>query len=937
MADVITRFKLETTQYDSKLRDAAKGISDVAHQAELAGQGFNNFSQKSIEAARALGQTASGATNAKDKVRDLVGAYNEAAKAYNKLTQEQQQSDFGKALAQSLTQLKDRITEAKQELYSVGDSTKSTGSIMDQLAGKLAVNIDAFKLLNVGVSAAKGALDVAKSAFMANEAAVDEWGRTMQSAQGLYEGFLNALNTGDISGYLSRMDEIMRAARAAYDELDKLGTMKTIQAPKISAQQTENERMRMMIQTGRYIAPIDGRKASMQNGQLLTPEQIKRIETQLQNGLKTVTSLVGNEVKQSGKAIDAYYNSLAKQNGMSLQEFRKGTSSWEEFSKKLAGFDAYKEWDKNARTEFARQGGRGNVDFDKNNPYADFKKWGVFRVDKQGENSLNDLVKLIQQRDQQTSQAYSTLSQSYRAINRAEGVTVSKLMGRSGSGGGTNPQEQAAKQVAEAQRVYAETIAKADMELKSGLATDADVKKKTLAAQEQLYSAYGKAYATYADPKYKEAQDKAAAEIVKLGGEVKTSVDAQKKMQEAARELERAQKKLADAQAKLADAQKTGDLKQVYTAQKAVTNAQKEVTTAQTNVERVRKETTEVVNVEPGKVELPDVPKAVTQIVSTKVGEVITPDIANELTQVVNVEPGKVELPDVPKAVTVPITYTSGNLDAFISNLKEQISQADIGSELHNKLTAQLADATTLGTLMQTAIQNGIDTTQFNPQDLWKKVFGDNPGDYIENADWQSIVENINKKLKEMKLDPIKINFETGNVAKDGKEVAKDWNNAASAISSVGSAMSQIEDPAAKVMGTIAQAIATIALTYAKSLEGTFTPWDWIAGAAAGLAQMTAVISAIHSSTGYAEGGVVKGNSYSGDNLMAQGPNGQLIGLNAGEVVLNRAQSANLASQLQGSGGQTVHVVGKLSGESLFLCAENWAKRTGKGEFVTWR
>jgi hypothetical protein len=190
--------------------------------------------------------------------------------------------------------------------------------------------------------------------------------------------------------------------------------------------------------------------------------------------------------------------------------------------------------------------------------------------------------------------------------------------------------------------------------------------------------------------------------------------------------------------------------------------------------------------------------------------------------------------------------------------------------------------------------------------------------------------------LKELGIKPIKIDFKTGNIAKDGKEVAKNWQGAASAISSVGSAMSQIEDPAAKVMGTIAQAIATIALTYAKSLEGTFTPWDWIAGAAAGLAQMTAVISAIHSSTGYAEGGMIKGNSYSGDNLMAQGPNGQLIGLNAGEIVLNRAQAGVIAGALQG-GGQTVHVVGKLSGESLFICAENWAKRAGKGEFVTWR
>jgi hypothetical protein len=83
-------------------------------------------------------------------------------------------------------------------------------------------------------------------------------------------------------------------------------------------------------------------------------------------------------------------------------------------------------------------------------------------------------------------------------------------------------------------------------------------------------------------------------------------------------------------------------------------------------------------------------------------------------------------------------------------------------------------------------------------------------------------------------------------------------------------------------------------------------------------------------------GGMIKGNSYSGDNLMAQGPNGQLIGLNAGEIVLNRAQQGVIAGALQG-GGQTVRVVGKLSGESLFICAENWAKRSGKGEFVTWR
>ena len=125
MADVITRFKLETTQFDSKLRDAAKGLKEYTHQAELGGKSFTNFSQKSIEAARSLGTIASGANNAKDKVKDLVGAYNEAAKAYNSLSQQQQQSDFGKALAQSIGQLSDRLKEAKKDLYDLSSAAES--------------------------------------------------------------------------------------------------------------------------------------------------------------------------------------------------------------------------------------------------------------------------------------------------------------------------------------------------------------------------------------------------------------------------------------------------------------------------------------------------------------------------------------------------------------------------------------------------------------------------------------------------------------------------------------------------------------------------------------------------------------------------------------------------------------------------------------------
>ena len=85
-----------------------------------------------------------------------------------------------------------------------------------------------------------------------------------------------------------------------------------------------------------------------------------------------------------------------------------------------------------------------------------------------------------------------------------------------------------------------------------------------------------------------------------------------------------------------------------------------------------------------------------------------------------------------------------------------------------------------------------------------------------------------------------------------------------------------------------------------------------------------------------AAGGTIVGNSYSGDNLRGIGPGGQLYGLNAQEVVLNRAQQGNLVSQLEGANGRSVNVRGVLQGEQIFLAAERWSKRTGKGEIVTW-
>ena len=438
MADSILRLKVESQEYDNKLKQATNGLTRYIDECRKVGGTLEVVEKGTLDYVRAIGQMDTTSRTATGKLAEMKKTFVELSAQYKQMTDAEKASPFGKALAQSLDQLKGRIRESKTQLDDVNKSINGSGGLtgaLDSLANKFGTNIQSLASWGTALAACKVGLDVAKDAFFASEATVDEWGRVMDSSKSLYEGFLTALNTGDISGYLSRMDSIVQAARAAYNELDRLGTMRTIQAPQMSAQQTENERMRMMIQTGRYIAPIDGRRASMQNGQLLTPDQIKRLEQMLQGGMQKVVTLVGNEVKQTSRAIDAIYNRQAQELGMSLKEFRKGTSSMAEFDKRMAGYEQYQKW----RSENYYTDNWGNRRVKEGNPYQEYSKWGTFRVDG---DRYNNLVKLIQQRDQQAGQAYGMQSQAYRTMNRAEGVTLRQIMGggsggRSSSGGGS--------------------------------------------------------------------------------------------------------------------------------------------------------------------------------------------------------------------------------------------------------------------------------------------------------------------------------------------------------------------------------------------------------------------------------------------------------------------------------------------------------------------
>lgn len=104
--------------------------------------------------------------------------------------------------------------------------------------------------------------------------------------------------------------------------------------------------------------------------------------------------------------------------------------------------------------------------------------------------------------------------------------------------------------------------------------------------------------------------------------------------------------------------------------------------------------------------------------------------------------------------------------------------------------------------------------------------------------------------------------------AKSAERQAKRVQTAKESVAQFGGALSGLGDaleiPALNVAGTIAQAIANIALSYsaATAQASEMGPWAWIAFAAAGLAEMVAVIASIKNATAFADGGVVSGPTY---------------------------------------------------------------------------
>lgn len=194
------------------------------------------------------------------------------------------------------------IVRYAADFSSYEKSIKDAQRTFDSFARGLGLNVGKLTAVGAAIGAVTGALKVAKDAFFKNEEQLDEWGRTVKSAESLYSGFLNALNTGNISGYLQNMNNIVNAARDAYDAMDALGTFNAF-----------NQINQAKAQTDLTNAIADFREG-----------------TGSKDAVRLAADALKNELQQRQKyeqeAYDAAVSNLAAQRGVSASDLMKAMS-----------------------------------------------------------------------------------------------------------------------------------------------------------------------------------------------------------------------------------------------------------------------------------------------------------------------------------------------------------------------------------------------------------------------------------------------------------------------------------------------------------------------------------------------------------------------------------------------------------------------------------
>ena len=944
MADSILKLKVDNQEYDSKLKRATEGLQRYVDGCRKAGGTLAVVEDETLQFVQALGEMDTVAKGGQQSLKEMTRSLTDLTIQYRSLTDEEKNSPFGQALAKGIDQLTERAAVAKDAMGDVNAAITRAASdtrAFDQIAGATSLVTSSFQTLqgtakllgidlgdNVEVIAR---LQAAMSVTMGltqmqnalqKESAVMQGVAALQTKANAAAQLLLAKNTavataaGEAFNVVARMNPYVLIASAVIAAGSALvmfarHSQKAAEAEKQQAEETDRLRKKMeemQNAIGRHVGDVEAKYRSLQHewSRLTTEAEKTDFVKEQSNAFKdlglNVSSVTDAEQALVDKApeVIAALKAVAQAEAYSdlyKQAIQKRATEWENRVRGVDTGDDYIHEAVNARKTWSvipeewTAAGLQRGDYESETIQMMNSQSTRFRLTKEGVDKINAYrAEQAAALNQKLEKQYNDEVQFYE-----------------------NKWTEAEDAVIAARTKIPATLQAKNQTLGTTTAT-------TSVQPEQIYPMGSLPQLT------QQLKDLQAAQNQAL--DPRQWAQYQQQIQQTQYQIETFKGQWRDSLQATITINDSENLDQVRNVEGAIVDEKTMTVTVNTA-------------------------DAYNQVRS------LTQDIEGSTVQF------KVQ-PELSRGLS--ITSTAG-LNAYISQIKQQIDQADLGSELYNSLTSKLADATMLQNLLKESLSAGLGTALFDiadesGQDFWDRILSP---EGVENADWQAIADAINQKRKELGLDAITLDFNTGKVSTGkgvgesgtdelvgtGKQVVSGLSQVSSGLSQLGITLPKgVEQTVNVIQGAISimngiQTLMTVLNSTSVPLQVGAINANTVAVSANTAAQaseammegadtmMTAIkIAAV---AAMAHGGVVPraahgfavpGTHYSGDTTP--------ILANAGEVILNKAQQGNLASQLEEGKLETpASSRPYVTGQDIFLGLSNYLLGAGLGELVT--
>ena len=985
MADVITRLKVDSQEYDARLKRATQSLNEMTHAAEVQGNKIDTANQKNIALAKSLGNMQTVSTTARGKMQELSSAIESATLMYNRLSAAEKKGTFGRALSQSVNQLQGRLKGLQGEMAAVQGKMGGFGAKFGQGLSSAFSMFGPAALATGGVMAAVGGLKKVMGDMVSINMQFEQSTANLAAIMGTTKDNVSALTNqakqlGATTQYTAvQITELQtNLARLGFTEQEILNSTKSVQALATATgadlgeaanlagaalrgfglNATEMERVASVL-------AVSTTKSALSFEKLATAVPIVApVAKQFGFTIEDVTVLLGKlsdagfDASSAATASRNIFLNMANSSGKLAQALGRPIRSIEDLAPALKelkdrGIDLAEMLsltDKRSVAAFATFVEGADTMLDLKNAISGCSDALQGMVDEQL-NTLQGSVTILNSAWEGLMLTFSESNGTIKTVvdSLTELLTAYTNWRKRNQGGDAAIQtyELADEKTAKLGNEYLEADRKAGMSdsaiKKQAEAERAAIEKERDAMRDLLLEwekagklGWGSKEVQALMPRVQETFKGLngypidwAEQMQKQIAHRNDNIAVQDYIISATTEQPTATSPTGSGEGGSSSASNSkalAKLKAQYEEQEkaqiaALDRMAMNEEDYEAEVYRIRRETLEKIAA------LYQEDTAEKARANAALSQL---DIQYQGIQMRLANRGKGSGKTNTEQIG-PSGYSQAGISAFRSEIQGSMKNMQMGSDEYMFQAERLVDLNTFENLLKTAIANGIQPDPALLESLFENIdnaeFGIKPS--VPDSAWQELTAQINEKLANLGLEPIELDVQTGNVqaasesAKaNASSTADAWQNAVAAVNNVGSALQQIEDPAAKVSGIVMQAVANIALGFAQAAASPATGAAGVFGwIAASTAGLATMLSTIAAIKSATAGSYASGGIVPGTSYSGDNT---IIAANAGEVVLNRAQQTNLAGQLEaGSLPNNLHLSTEISGTNLRVVLDN--------------